>query len=193
MVIRFIGVTMRFELEDRSGATRGELDDVFLFAFWHNRILMMPWFYIKVFPKRKLSVMISRSKDGQLITEVANQFGVDGARGSSSKKGVTAFIELVHYLKKEARDVAMTPDGPRGPMYSIQPGILQLARLGRLPIIPVSCEYSSYWEAKSWDRFQVPKPFCSCKLILHEPVRVPEKADDTIMFELEEELKAKLQ
>src|SRR5690606_8916637 len=98
------------------------------------------------------------------------------ARGSSSRQGMKAFIALARKIRNEGSDVAITPDGPRGPIYSMHSGILQLAEAGGVPITPVTCHYEKKWELKSWDRFQIPKPFTKCRLVFGEPVPVPEGA-----------------
>lgn len=166
LFICLLGSTLRITLRDQSGITRDELEDGALIAFWHNRILMMPYFFQKFCSNRKLTVMMSRSRDGILISEIAGKFGVHAAMGSSSKHGSAAFRELKSILKKGRHDVGITPDGPRGPRYRAQPGIAALAQMTEKPVLPVTCHYDQKWELKSWDRFQIPKPFSKCEILV---------------------------
>ena len=177
-LIRLLGWTLKVTVEDAPGVVgRKAQQEPFLFSFWHNRILMMPYFYQKYLGGRKLTVMMSASRDGQMMVEVARSFGISGARGSSSRHAFRAQIQLVHELKNSGSDVAVTPDGPRGPRYQIQHGILQLAESSGLAILPVTYHLSDKWEMGSWDRFQIPKPFARCRIIVGQPMQVREGDD----------------
>ncbi len=165
-LIRCIGVTLRVRVADPDGILASPPAGAILFAFWHNRILMMPYLYNKLLPGRKLAVMISNSRDGQFITEVAGRFGIAGTRGSSSRGGGTALRQMARMLESGESDVAITPDGPRGPVYRVQSGVVKLALQTGMPVVPVRCEYDSCWRMKSWDRFIIPKPFSRCHLVV---------------------------
>lgn len=172
VLIRLIGGSLRVEVEDRAGILKAKNAQPFLIAFWHNRILMLPYLCQKFASDRRFVVMISRSRDGQLIADVARRFGVDAARGSTSKGGSGAFRKALRELVKKGSDVGVTPDGPRGPRYEVQPGVLALARMSGLPIVPITVHYDSKWELPSWDRFQIPHPFTRCRLIIGEPMSI---------------------
>ncbi|MEM1157338.1 MAG: lysophospholipid acyltransferase family protein [Verrucomicrobiota bacterium] len=163
-VIRLLSATIRYQLHDEAGLLEQENPPPCIFAFWHNRILLMPPIYQRYWGHRPLVVMISRSRDGAMISETAARFGIESARGSSSGKGVAALIKLTRDLVKKGKDVGITPDGPRGPRYSVQEGIVHLAKTSRLPVIPVTYELEKKWEARSWDGFQIPKPFTRCQV-----------------------------
>jgi lysophospholipid acyltransferase (LPLAT)-like uncharacterized protein len=96
-------------------------------------------------------------------------------RGSSSRRGAQALIEIVSAVR-EGYHVAITPDGPRGPKYSIQPGIISLAQLTGAPIVPAGATIHSRKELRSWDAFQVPLPFARCELRFGKPIYVPRRA-----------------
>jgi lysophospholipid acyltransferase (LPLAT)-like uncharacterized protein len=171
--VKLLGRSLRVEVIDPHGLLNPRQREPYIFAFWHNRLLMMPYLYPRFLPGRQLTVMMSMSRDGQITAGLAKYFGIQAARGSSSREGLKAFINLARKLKNDGGDVGITPDGPRGPIYSIHTGILQLAEAGGVPITPVTCHYENKWELKSWDRFQIPKPFSRCRLVLGEPVSVP--------------------
>lgn len=164
LLIRLLSLTIRYRLVDEAGLLDQEDPQPCIFAFWHNRILLMPSIYQKYWGHRPLVVMISRSRDGTMISDTAARFGIESARGSSSGQGVAALIKLTNNLVRQGKDVGVTPDGPRGPRYSVQEGVVHLARSSGLPVIPVTYDLKRKWEVKSWDRFQIPVPFTACRV-----------------------------
>mgnify|MGYP000243177037 CR=1 FL=1 len=191
-IVKLLGRSLRVELVDPNGLLDPLQVKPYVFAFWHNRLLMMPYLYPHFLPGRKLTVMMSMSRDGQITTGLAKRFGIQAARGSSSREGLKAFMNLARKLKSDGGDVAITPDGPRGPIYSMHTGILQLAEAGGVPITPITCHYENKWELKSWDRFQIPKPFTRCRLVVGEQVHLPAGATEEQLNAAGEKLKAVL-
>ncbi|MFH1066773.1 MAG: lysophospholipid acyltransferase family protein, partial [bacterium] len=188
-IIRLLGATLRMRVHDPEGLLQETSAQPWLFAFWHNRILMFPYFYQKYLPQRRCVVMISRSKDGQLITDVAAGFGIQAVRGSSSKKAMQAYREILRTLNNTGKDGAVTPDGPRGPRYRAHPGIILLAQMSQRPSLPVTCHFQWKIELKSWDKFQLPLPFSRCDLHLLPPLFV----SPAINEETKEKLRAELE
>ena len=139
----------------------------YIAALWHNRLLLISFVLKKFFPDRPGAGLISASRDGDLIADVTQRFGFDVVRGSSSRMGATALLELSEILAS-GRDVLLTPDGPRGPVYELGPGIIFLAQRTGAPVVPVNMEYSSCWRVKSWDRFIIPRPFAKVRVIIGE-------------------------
>lgn len=157
-VIRVVVLTLRVRVEDQCGILSERPDEPLIWAFWHNRIFVTPCIYRKYLSDRNGAVLTSASKDGAVLAETMRNFGVSAVRGSSSRRGGQAMVELVKWLK-DGRDVVMIPDGPRGPRYSLQPGIIKLAQKTGVRIFPILVDYHNFWELKSWDRFRIPKPF----------------------------------
>jgi lysophospholipid acyltransferase (LPLAT)-like uncharacterized protein len=118
----------------------------------------------KFAPHRPGAGLISASRDGDLIAPLVERFGFQVVRGSSSRLGATGMLELVGVLSA-GRDVLLTPDGPRGPVYELGPGIVLLAQKSGSPIQPINLEFSSCWRVKSWDRFILPRPFSKVRVI----------------------------
>ncbi|MFZ5807503.1 MAG: lysophospholipid acyltransferase family protein [Verrucomicrobiota bacterium] len=176
-LIRFVGATLRVKVHDEARVIGKSSSNGYLFACWHNRILMMPYFYKKLFPGRHLAVMISRSRDGQIISDIVEQFGIQAVRGSSSKKAAQAYRQLLRELTSAQKDVAVTPDGPRGPRYQAHPGVIALAQMSGYKILPITCHYEWKIECKSWDGFQIPLPFSPCDFYVMPPIRVDGKID----------------
>lgn len=143
---------------------------------WHNRLFS----FAAVFPRetRKHTVaVVSASRDGQYIVDLIAHFGLKSLRGSSSKRGANAQRQAIRAIR-EGCNVAFTPDGPRGPKYRLKPGPLHLAQLTGAPVLPMSVNASSYWQVKSWDNFQIPKPGATVTLKFGEPIVIPPELTD---------------
>lgn len=192
-LMRGLAWTLRFRLEDPQGLLSRDPGQPRIWAFWHNRILMMPYIYERVCPGRRMLMMVSRSRDGEFITRIMNRFGIDGARGSSSKGGSDALRELLRELERpQARDVGITPDGPRGPRAQVQDGVLALAANSGRSIYPVTTRSSRFWELPSWDRFQIPQPGAVFRVVIGPAVAAPKSLEaaelDRVRGELERAL-----
>ena len=160
--------TLRYELDDRAGLVGKPLNKNYIGSLWHNRLLIFPFVLRRFFPTRHGAALISASRDGDLLTDAIHRFGFDVVRGSSSRLGATALLQLSEVLASGG-DVVITPDGPRGPAYELGPGIIFLAQKSGAPVVPMSLEYSSCWRVKSWDRFIVPRPFSKIRVIFGQP------------------------
>jgi lysophospholipid acyltransferase (LPLAT)-like uncharacterized protein len=190
VMLRAFASVLRFRIEDPQNLLTRNPDEPRIWAFWHNRILMMPYLYAQLCPGRKMLMMVSRSRDGELITRIMNRFGIDGARGSSSRGGSDALRELCRELEQpQARDIGITPDGPRGPRGNVQDGVLALAANSRRAIYPITLQYSRCWRLGSWDHFQIPWPGATCRVVIGPAVMAPKSlqaADlDRVRGELE--------
>jgi lysophospholipid acyltransferase (LPLAT)-like uncharacterized protein len=141
-------------------------------------------FYYRYCRSHAALALISRSRDGQFISNVVAWFQIGSARGSSSRHGVAAALAAMHGARDEKLDIVITPDGPRGPRYRVQPGALRLARATGRPIITVTTHLGWKWVFNSWDRFQVPLPFSRCQLVSGEPIYVPADATDADLEKL---------
>ena len=196
-LIRSLAATIRFEMEDRSGQLKGAPTGKIIFSIWHNRLalsLMMYRRYVVRFaPERRMAAMVSASRDGGLLARVLEHFSVEPVRGSSSRRGPQALREMISWAER-GYDLALTPDGPRGPCYQVQDGVVSTAQLTDLPIIPVSYHLNWKFRPKSWDRFQVPLPFARCRIRIGDIMRVPREATEsereTLRQRLEETMKA---
>ena len=192
-LIRMLALTLRYRLEDPQGILVRNPDQPRIWAFWHNRILLMPYLYERFCPRRRMLMLVSRSRDGEFITRIMNRFGIDGARGSSSRGGSDALRELLRELERpQARDIGITPDGPRGPRAKVQDGVLALAASSGRSIYPVTTQASRFWELPSWDRFQIPYPGAICRVEIGPEVAAPKNLEpselDRVRGELERAL-----
>jgi lysophospholipid acyltransferase (LPLAT)-like uncharacterized protein len=156
--------TLRYEIVDRSNLTSTPVTENYVGALWHNRLLLISYVLKRFAPHRPGAGLISASRDGDLIAPLVERFGFQAVRGSSSRLGATGMLELVGILAA-GRDVLLTPDGPRGPVYELGPGIILLAQKSGAPIQPINLEFSSCWRLNSWDRFILPCPFSKVRVI----------------------------
>jgi hypothetical protein len=157
-------------------------------AFWHGRILPATIF----FRGRGIVVITSENFDGEWIAGIIERFGYGTARGSTSRGGRRALLQLVRDMEA-GKPAGFTVDGPRGPARVAQPGAIWLAKATGNPVLPFHLEADRHWTLGSWDRTQIPKPFATVALVVGEPFAVPADADDrgieTARRRLEEHLR----
>jgi lysophospholipid acyltransferase (LPLAT)-like uncharacterized protein len=122
-------------------------------------------------PNRHGAALISASRDGDLLADAIHRFGYDVVRGSSSRLGASAILQLTEVLAS-CRDVVITPDGPRGPAYELGPGIIFLAQKSGTAVLPMNLEFSHCWRLGSWDRFILPRPFSKVRVLVGRLHRV---------------------
>ena len=180
-VVRILGWTMRFEhLNTETPRSFIEKGTPAIGAFWHGRLLMMPVMYRVT--GRKLSFLVSPHRDGQVIGKAAERFGYNAILGSTTRRGFSALNKMVKVLD-EGQDLAIVPDGPRGPRFQVQMGVIELAKLTKRSIVPLSFSASKKKIFRTWDRFVLPYPFSKGVFIWGEPVHVDSDGDQA---ELEE-------
>jgi hypothetical protein len=175
-LIRALLSTTRFRLVDCAGLFDPKRDTPVIWAFWHNRLLAVPQFYEKN-TTRPGAALTSASRDGELVAQVLWRFGIRPVRGSSSRRGAGALIEMKN-LARNGCDIAITPDGPRGPRYELNPGIITLAQKTGAPIVPLGVEYSRCVRVGRWDRLMIPLPFCRVEVTAGQLVTVRPTAND---------------
>ncbi len=189
LLINLIGRTVRFQVEGREHleaiTSRGQLP---IYTFWHNRIFIGTYF----FRQRGIVVMTSRSFDGEYIARFIQRFGYGAARGSSTRGGTGALVEMVR-LVRQGYPAGFSIDGPRGPRYVAKMGAVLLAKKTGQPILPFTFTCKSFWEAqRSWDAFQIPKPFTRVLVSIAEPIYVPANAGDAVLEAKRDELQRAL-
>lgn len=167
-----VTMTMRVKLHDHCGFLTKRPDHSIIHAIWHNSIFSWPYAYLTRWPERSGAALTSASKDGEIVAGALEYFGISAVRGSNSRRGVAALIELKKWLNN-GYDIAITPDGPRGPVEKLQPGIVILAQKSGAVIMPYRIEYQKAWRLKTWDRFQIPKPFSRADVHMGPYITVP--------------------
>ena len=194
-VAQCLTATLRFKLEDRSGYFSDVPQEKIIFTIWHNRLALALVLYrryvVRRDRQRRLVAMGSASKDGGLLTGILELFKVQPVRGSSSRRGAQALREIVAWGRR-GHDLAITPDGPRGPCYTVQEGVVSTAQMTGLPIVPVAYHLNWKIRVKSWDRFQIPLPFACCTVTIGKALRVPHETDEAGREALRQKLEAEL-
>ncbi|RXJ56419.1 lysophospholipid acyltransferase family protein [Candidatus Marinarcus aquaticus] len=142
-----------------------------IIAMWHGDLLMQPLNYRHFRKNGKVKVIVSEHRDGELIKKIVQYLGVGGIDGSSSKGGLKALMNAIKEIK-QGNDVAITPDGPRGPRFSVANGIVAIAQKTDCQIVALNAQPSKYWQFKSWDKFVVPKPFGRIDFYVGEPFSI---------------------
>ncbi len=164
--IKILGLTMRLEeVHPEIPRSFWEKGIPGIGAFWHGRLLMMPM----VYQGRKLSFLVSPHRDGQVVGKALERFGFRPILGSSTRKGFSGFKQMV---KAQGSDIAIVPDGPKGPRHQVQPGVIELAKLTGRPVVPLTFSSSKRKIFNTWDQFLLPLPFSRGVFIWGEPVHV---------------------
>jgi lysophospholipid acyltransferase (LPLAT)-like uncharacterized protein len=158
-----------------------------IMAFWHGRILPATYY----FRRRGIVVITSENFDGEWIAGIIQRFGYGTARGSTSRGGMKALLQLKRDMAA-GKPAGFTVDGPRGPARIAQPGAVWLAKATGNPVLPFHLEASRYWSVNSWDRTQIPKPFATVRLVVGEPFDVAPDADDMAIESARALLEARL-
>lgn len=162
----FVGFSTKFIYRKDSKSQNLDDSQKVIYAFWHNQQSFLLFPYRK---KGKISVLVSMSSDGEYIARSLPKFNMKATRGSSTRGGFAALRGLIEDAHK-GYNPALTPDGPRGPIYQATPGIIYLARKTHLPIIPAAVDCSHKFHVNSWDKFQIPLPFGKCAIVYEEPL-----------------------
>jgi len=172
ILVRILCATLRYKVIDEAGFLDEAVPRPAILLIWHNRILAMPALYRRYYVRRKgLRVLTSASRDGAYLSEFVRWFGLDSVRGSSSRRGAAALLDLIRTLE-DGFDLCVTPDGPRGPRYSLGPGVILLSERCNVPLMPLLIEYSAYWRFTSWDGFAVPKPFSEVTVTIQPRIQI---------------------
>ncbi|HYS16362.1 MAG TPA: lysophospholipid acyltransferase family protein [Candidatus Binatia bacterium] len=179
-LVRLLGTTLRLRAEGIDAlAPSWTAARPLIYCVWHGRILMVPWLNARLrrtHGAREVSVLASRSRDGGIVGDYARRFGLDVVRGSSSRGGALALRALVTAVGA-GRDVALVPDGPRGPRGRLGPGVVALAALTGAPVVPLGFAARPAWRLATWDEFQIPSPFARAALVFGAATAIPRDAD----------------
>lgn len=165
----------------------GEERTPVIFVFWHGRLLPL----IHVHRHQGTVVLVSEHRDGDYLARLLHHFGFGTVRGSSTRGGVRGLKGLIRAARR-GWDLAITPDGPRGPSRELKLGVLTVARITGLPLVPVGVGVTSAWRIRSWDGLLVPKPFSTVRVAYGPPTLVPRNADQAEIDEVAASLQRRL-
>lgn len=181
--LKVLRCTLRVRWEGDE-AVRGlvERDKRIILTFWHRRLVMMPLSYPfrrtnAKGARRGVAILSSDSKDGERSAATWRWFGIHAVRGTAAEDGAKALVRMIRAVRDDW-DFGITPDGPRGPLRELKPGVIALARKTGAWIVPVCVAYGRAWRLKTWDTMLVPKPFTSVVVRYGTPFQVPEGGDE---------------
>jgi lysophospholipid acyltransferase (LPLAT)-like uncharacterized protein len=174
LIARAVFATLRVRIEDRAGIMKEWPDFPIIFTFWHNRILAITAAYMRIYPRTRkgVAVLTSPSRDGEILAQLMACFRMSSIRGSSSRRGARALHECVGWLDSGG-DLAVTPDGPKGPRYVLGPGLILLAQKTNARILPMHVKFSNAIQIKSWDGFRIPLPFSRVDITINPCETIP--------------------
>lgn len=167
LYLRFLGLTSRVTVKGQK-----DYPGPAVYTLWHRQEVLMIWLH----RHRGLCGMVSKSKDGEYMARILLGMGFNFLRGSSSSGGIMALRGLIK-AAREGHSIAITPDGPKGPIFKAQPGAVLIAQKAGIPIIPAACALSRKKVLRSWDKYQFPLPFGRIEAVYGEPIRVTQTDD----------------
>jgi lysophospholipid acyltransferase (LPLAT)-like uncharacterized protein len=163
LLVRVWCRTLRFEADAETVRLMSWSESPAAAVVWHNRLFVSAAIFRRYRSRRRLYGLVSASRDGAWLAAFYRMINIHPVRGSSSNLGREAARALIEKLR-EGHDIGITPDGPRGPCYSVEPGVLVVTRRTNAPMILFGIEFGPAWRLKSWDRFYLPRPFSRIKL-----------------------------
>jgi lysophospholipid acyltransferase (LPLAT)-like uncharacterized protein len=167
--VRLLARTWRYRVVGREALlARAPGTNPMVYTLWHGQ--MLPTLCAH---RAKTGVIVSEHKDGEIIARIIALFGLFGVRGSSSRGGTRALLEAVRVVEQGV-DMAFTPDGPRGPRHSFAQGALILAQRAQVPVVFIVAHSDQKWQLRSWDAFEIPKPFARITVLYTAPIAVAE-------------------
>lgn len=178
ILLRLWSRTLRFRWGPDVQAVIDDPPPASVVILWHNRLFASPEFFRRNFPGRHLATLISASKDGAWLAAFVDKLGMFPIRGSHYKRGPQAVREMLA-AHNEGYDIAVTPDGSRGPIYDLKPGAVGVALKTGAPLILLSLNFSRAWRLKSWDRFYLPVPFTKIEVRIKMIPHPAELGDDS--------------
>lgn len=169
LLLRALAGTWRIQVHGRtpSASRQAAGESAIILSLWHGQMLPI----LCAHRGEPCTVLVSEHRDGEIIARILAAFGFSAARGSSSRGGSRALLELVQ-LVRAGHDIAITPDGPRGPRRSMAPGALLIAQRAGAPIIPLVAHADRKWCLRTWDAFEIPMPFARVTVLYDEPREV---------------------
>ena len=162
-LLRTWGRTLRFEADAETFKCLTKSDEPAAIVLWHNRLFLSPEIFRRYRQQRRVYGLVSASKDGAWLAALYRMIGIYPVRGSSSNFGREAGRILIEKMR-EGHDIGITPDGPRGPLYTVEPGVLVVTRRNNAPMVLLGAEFGRAFRLRSWDRFYIPWPFTRIKM-----------------------------
>jgi hypothetical protein len=189
IIIYLMGKTLRIDRvgEENLTSVQKKSKNV-IYAFWHGRMLILAFSH----RWQRIHILISQHRDGEYIARIIGRLGFVSVRGSTTRGGTKAIFEMCEKVAS-GYDVGVTPDGPKGPKFKVQPGTVYMAQRSGLPIVPITASAHKRWTLSSWDGFIIPKPFSRTVVMLGEPTYVPGESSPEELERIRIDLERKMQ
>ncbi len=155
-----------------------------IFCSWHSRLVVLPYYYYNLYKFTNLTMMVSQSKDGEIMKRILNKYNIETIRGSTTRGGSSAVKTMVR-IARSGRDTAVSLDGSKGPRYKVQPGALLLAQLTGLPLVPLTFDTTKKKVLNTWDKMIIPLPFGHIHAKFADPIFVSRDAKDLAPYQLQ--------
>jgi len=188
-LVNILVKTCTVDIKDAEKYTNTGKNDRCVVMFWHNRIVLAPAILYKIAPHFKYGVLISNSKDGEIISSIVNSYDIGYSIRVAHNAKKQAMDEAINFLNEKKGILVITPDGPRGPKYRIKKGAAYIAKSTGSKIMPMSWTADKFWLLKSWDQLIIPKPFSTIKVTFGNPIqmeqsdKLPTKAEVNLIEE----------
>lgn len=171
---------------------KSSLETPIIVVFWHGEMIFQPFLYEQIRTHPNGRVIISHHADGEIAARTITRFGLKTIRGSTSRGAVRVLLEAFKFLK-QGEDLAITPDGPRGPYHSIADGIVAMTQKSGFPVVVFRLFAERFWELGSWDRFMIPKPFTKVYCVASTPLHLKGRSLESAKNFLKKHMELKLQ
>ena len=170
-----VGLYKSISWETQGIENGNKIDTPVVIAFFHGRMMMLPFFYELLRPNRKIKMIVSNHFDGELIGKIVSYYGIATLKGSSTRGGIKVLKEITNL---EGFDIGITPDGPRGPKEKVKNGVIFISKITGYPILPITYSVKSKQILNSWDSFIVPRPFTKGLFVCGEPLYIPKNLEN---------------
>lgn len=179
-MLKLILKTCRFQVEGLDKFVEAASKNRCIVMFWHNQLAITPEIFSQYAPQFNYTAFVSKSRDGEVADVLANSYKIGSTIRVPHNNKSQALHQLIDHLKYGKRVIVITPDGPRGPIYQVKPGIAVAAKEAKASVVPLKWSANRYWEFKTWDRMKFPKPFSTIHVTFRDPIT---KVKDTAVLQ----------
>ncbi|NGX43438.1 MAG: hypothetical protein K940chlam7_01735 [Chlamydiae bacterium] len=178
--LKVLGLTCRFRIEGAERFAKHAENNKCILMFWHNRITMATEILLRAAPQFNYAAMVSKSRDGEVIAVLTNSYRQARSIRVPHNARSKALQTVIQELENNDEIMIITPDGPRGPIYKVKPGIAIAAQKTGASVIPMSWSTNKYWELPTWDKLMLPKPFSTINVTLGEPISIQNEGKESL-------------
>lgn len=176
-IVRALLGTCRWNVQGVDSFVKFAAENKCILIFWHNRLVITPILLYSLVPEFNYAALVSDSRDGDLISAVIHSYANGRTIRVPHHSRYAALSALIRHVRESSDIAVITPDGPRGPVYQVKPGIVVAARETGAYIVPMDWTATRYWEFKTWDKLRIPKPFSRLSIQFGKPIKLDGSAE----------------